>query len=199
MEPSTRYGLVSKWDDDKGYGFIAPRGGGREVFVHIKAFPSGNRRPTVGDSVSYVPDTDGKGRPRANEVLFATEGSGQGVRLGVAGARFLAFAFTFIAVIAAIAAQGYLPWFLPLVYGSASLYAYLQYSLDKAAAQADEQRISEQKLHAMSVVGGWPGALVGQAVHRHKTKKASFRFGFWVTVLANLAALAVVAFVFNST
>ena len=199
MEPSTRYGLVSKWDDDKGYGFIAPRGGGREVFVHIKAFPSGNRRPSVGDSVSYVPDTDGKGRPRANDVRFASEGSGQGVRLRGSAAWAMAFAPAFVAVLAAIAALGYLPWLLPVVYGSASLIAYLLYSRDKAAAQSDERRTPEQALHAISIVGGWPGALVGQAVHRHKTKKASFRFGFWVTVLANLAALAVVAFVFNST
>ena len=199
MEPSTRYGLVSKWDDDKGYGFIAPRGGGREVFVHIKAFPSGNRRPAVGDSVFYVPDSDGKGRPRANEVRFSTEGSGQGVRLRAAGAMATAIALAVIAALSAIAALGYLPWFLPVVYTCASLTAYLQYTLDKAAAQADEQRIPEQKLHAMSVVGGWPGALVGQAVRRHKTKKTSFRVGFWMTVVANLAALAVVAFLFNST
>ncbi|HZV55939.1 MAG TPA: cold shock domain-containing protein, partial [Rhodocyclaceae bacterium] len=42
-------GTLGKWNDDRGFGFIAPRQGGPEVFVHISAFPKDGRRPTVGE------------------------------------------------------------------------------------------------------------------------------------------------------
>ena len=36
---------------------------------------------------------------------------------------------------------------------------------------------------------GWPGALMAQQVFRHKTRKGSYQFVFWLAVLANLGAL----------
>ena len=40
----------------------------------------------------------------------------------------------------------------------------------------------------LGLFGGWPGALLGQRVFRHKTKKAEFQFVFWVSVLVNCGA-----------
>lgn len=54
-------GKLTRWNDDRGFGFIAPKGGGAEVFVHISAFPRDGMRPVVGEQVSFeIAVRDGK-------------------------------------------------------------------------------------------------------------------------------------------
>ena len=56
-------GTVSKWNDDRGFGFITPNQIGDEVFVHISAFPSDGKRPAVGETVSFeIAHVEGKHR-----------------------------------------------------------------------------------------------------------------------------------------
>ncbi|TGP13701.1 DUF1294 domain-containing protein, partial [Mesorhizobium sp. M1D.F.Ca.ET.231.01.1.1] len=43
----------------------------------------------------------------------------------------------------------------------------------------------------LAFAGGWPGALLGQALFRHKHRKAAFQWAFWLCVLANAASIAV--------
>ncbi len=43
-------------------------------------------------------------------------------------------------------------------------------------------RIPEKQLHAVALLGGWPGALLAQQLLRHKTQKASFQGIFWLIV-----------------
>lgn len=83
-----------------------------------------------------------------------------------------------------------LPWWMPALYGILSLVAFVAYAADKAAARRGRQRISEQTLLVLGLIGGWPGALVAQQLYRHKTRKRSFRRAFWATVVINVAALA---------
>jgi uncharacterized membrane protein YsdA (DUF1294 family) len=70
-----------------------------------------------------------------------------------------------------------------------SATAYLAYAFDKHAAERGRWRTPEATLHALELLGGWPGALIAQRVMRHKTRKASYRMGFWMAVAANCAAL----------
>jgi uncharacterized membrane protein YsdA (DUF1294 family) len=74
---------------------------------------------------------------------------------------------------------------LVAVYGVASLVTYVVYAIDKNSARKGAWRIPEAQLHLLALIGGWPGAMAAQQTLRHKSKKASFRFIFWVTVLLN--------------
>ena len=44
-------GKILNWNDDKGFGFVEPNGGGQRAFVHIKAFKNNARRPVNGDII----------------------------------------------------------------------------------------------------------------------------------------------------
>src|SRR3546814_20620541 len=63
-------GRISAWNDDKGYGFATPSGGGDRAFVHIKAFQPGSRRPGDGDLLYYEVTRDARRRSNAAEVRF---------------------------------------------------------------------------------------------------------------------------------
>ncbi|GAB6097494.1 hypothetical protein JCM14469_37480 [Desulfatiferula olefinivorans] len=71
------------------------------------------------------------------------------------------------------------------LYTVMSVYAFLLYAKDKAAAQNGRFRISETHLHLVSLFGGWPGAMPARAFLRHKSSKRSFSFVFRLTILIN--------------
>jgi len=80
-----------------------------------------------------------------------------------------------------------IPLIVLVVYLSLSIITYIMYAIDKSAAQKGTWRTKESTLHLLSLVGGWAGALIAQAILRHKSQKQSFRFIFWITVVINLA------------
>src|SRR5436305_9466452 len=71
-----------------------------------------------------------------------------------------------------------------------SLASFVAYWLDKRRAAKERRRIPERTLHLMALLGGWPGALMGQRQFRHKTQKLSFRIVFWLTVLLHVGIVA---------
>ena len=75
-------------------------------------------------------------------------------------------------------------------YTMLSMLTYVVYAIDKSSAREGTRRISEDTLHFLSLTGGWPGALLAQQVLRHKTRKQSFRFVFWLTVVVNCCVFA---------
>ena len=60
------FGKIDFWNDDKGYGFISPDNGGRNVFLHIKSFKRYSRRPETGEMVSYDTTVGDRGLRAAN-------------------------------------------------------------------------------------------------------------------------------------
>ena len=64
-----------------------------------------------------------------------------------------------------------------------SLITFLAYRSDKRRAEAGEWRIAESMLHFAELIGGWPGAFLGQRSFRHKTSKVSYQLVFLLIVL----------------
>ena len=77
-------------------------------------------------------------------------------------------------------------------YGVLSAVSFVAYGVDKGAARRGTWRTPEVLLHVLAAAGGWPGALAGQRVFRHKTRKQPFRAIFWCTVIANCAVAALI-------
>jgi cold shock CspA family protein len=63
-------GKITKWVDDKGFGFITPSDNGQQVFVHISGFKKKEQPPVIGEFVSYEIATDIKKGPQAYNVLY---------------------------------------------------------------------------------------------------------------------------------
>ena len=61
-------GTLRSWNDDRGFGFIAPTHGGAELFVHISALPRDGSRPTVGEKLTYELGRGKNGQPQAVNV-----------------------------------------------------------------------------------------------------------------------------------
>ena len=80
------------------------------------------------------------------------------------------------------------------------LYAYLIsisvitiffYGYDKNRAINSKGRVPESVLHLLALIGGSPGALFGQIVFGHKTKKLKFRVIFVMTVIVQAVGVVV--------
>ena len=102
----------------------------------------------------------------------------------------LLFVAVFSAALAVAFALGRLPLYVIVAYAVISLFTFISYWLDKRKAQSGRWRIPEANLQLLSLIGGWPGALLAQSYLRHKSKKRAFLTEFWLTVLVNLAALS---------
>jgi CspA family cold shock protein len=65
-------GTVKFFNTEKGYGFIAPEGGGADSFVHITAVEAaGMRTLTTDQRVSYEIETDKRGKSSAVNLASA--------------------------------------------------------------------------------------------------------------------------------
>lgn len=182
-------GRIHDWNDDKGFGFVTPNGGGDRAFVHIKAFAGRARRPANGDIVTYATTRDARGRLQAADIRFANAATSTDTRAhhGAIGPAFALLAFAGIVGAGLI---GKLPILVAGAYAVMSAIAFVAYGMDKAAANAGRWRTPESTLHFLGLACGWPGALLAQRLFRHKSRKREFQVVFWVTVAINLVALA---------
>ena len=189
-----QWGKISKWDEARGFGFISSRKGGDSVFFHISSVQRRDRRPSVNEPVSYTLALDPQGRPQANDIRFVGQTSALAIpqfpRPAVAVQ--LGLALSFLIGLAALAGAGWLEMSWLVLYYGASLITYSCYSRDKMAALDGRRRTREWRLHLMSLIGGWPGALIAQVHLRHKTRKTSFVVRYWLTVILNCIALGVI-------
>lgn len=79
---------------------------------------------------------------------------------------------------------------LPIVlciYGVLSVVALAMYAWDKSCAIRGRRRIPEKTLHLVSLLGGWPGAVIGQQLCKHKRRKLPFMLVTALIVLLHAA------------
>ena len=189
-------GTVTKWNDDRGFGFITPAQGGVEVFFHMSAFPRDGQRPRVGERVTFEVMVDAQGRKQARNVLRPgavirpRPRDRSAARNSCSDGLFsLIFVALFLVSLPLSVWAGKLPFAVLALYLGASVVTFVAYALDKSAAQNDQWRTKESTLQIFSLIGGWPGALIAQKSLRHKSRKQSFQVVFWATVFLNCGAL----------
>ncbi|MBE9208881.1 cold shock and DUF1294 domain-containing protein [Nostoc sp. LEGE 06077] len=202
MKPVLYKGQLTKWNDDRGFGFIQPNGNSKEVFIHIKAFKHLNRRPQVGDVICYQLTADKDNKVRACNASL------EGMTLkplpdsspnnkprkftskpGVATSS-LVFNTLLLSVIPGLGSihfaltTGY-P--IPLIlYPVMSVITFLLYVDDKSRAKQKRWRVSESTLHLYEFMGGWLGGFVAQGKLHHKSSKRSYQFAFWMIVIIHI-------------
>jgi uncharacterized membrane protein YsdA (DUF1294 family)/cold shock CspA family protein len=198
-----RVGKIVRWEEERGFGFIAPDDGGGQVFVHLNQI-SGRRSPCVGEEIAFQMGKDQEGRPCAasawgkDEILEdlkpevgrrAKTGATRKVEKGAAAFLWNYVALAFLMVLVFAVLFGTLHVGVLGAYVALSVVTFVVYAVDKRAAKCGAWRVSEAALHLWALAGGWPGAVLAQQLLRHKLSKAEFRFLFRVTVLVNCALL----------
>lgn len=175
-------GTITDWNDERGYGFITPDGGGERIFFHVNALATGQVRPQVSDGITYEIGVDNQRRLCAIKVQHRDY-----------WLRFSLFNFPILASIGFVTAlfwmalQSIIPWWVFFSYIGASFITVLKYGWDKSKAKRGIWRTTEATLHMLEILGGWPGALVSQQVFQHKNRKISFQIQFWVIIAAHLS------------
>lgn len=191
------HGILTEWNDERGYGFITVDNTGKKVFLHIKNLASQARRPQVGEIFFYQIGTDNKGRPQAENAFQTIFDEKRQPPFFYAFSRMLSYCWIFGAA---------LPAFIVYIGGTKfagicvafvvnSLLSILLYATDKHLAQYKYWRIPEKNLQIWSFLYGWPGALYAQQVFKHKRKKISFMVQFVFLTIINIVTVFMIFFI----
>ena len=181
-------GTILNWNEEKGFGFIAPKSGGKTIFAHINDYSRRHKSPFKGLEVQYAVSADQMGRKCAVDVC-PLNGNKRSNREGKQKTVSIILCCGFATVLFVLFRSRSIPFELVGLYAVMSVSAFILYAKDKTAAQSGEWRTSENTLHTVSLLGGWPGAAIAQSFLRHKSTKVSFRVTYWITVMANCGAL----------
>ena len=191
-------GTLRSWNDERGFGFIAPTHGGQDVFVHVSAFRARDTRPVLNQRVSFEVERGPNGKKRACQVMavqavpVAGRPRKQKAPTQWAGASLFA-APAFLVLYFGVAVVWKVPHWVGIGFLILSAVCLLAYAADKFAARSGGWRTRESTLLLLGLLGGWPGALLAQQWLRHKSAKPSFRNAFWLTVVVHTVAFVVLS------
>ena len=206
-------GVVSRWDPDKGFGFIKSPQSSQDVFFHIREFSAPDRSmPQPGLSVEFETIHVGGKGPRGMAVCpvsaHAQRTQDRSPRHQMAGGRssrhrplrmdrpasgskvFLPLMVVWAAAIVWATLRGLMPlWAIPVL-SLINLLAFYLYWWDKYAVGKGHWRTSEATLQLWGLAGGWPAAWLAQQLLRHKSRKESFQSAYKACVGLHCIALA---------
>jgi uncharacterized membrane protein YsdA (DUF1294 family)/cold shock CspA family protein len=184
-------GTLCNWNDERGFGFIKPDGGGQDIFVNVKAFPRGQSRPSDGARLSFQLETGPEGKKRATAVTYVGSKASAPRAVERNSPPWPVLSVITLAGFPFLYLWGWLAWgvswYVLLTYLLLSAVTYFTYMVDKDAAEQKTWRVSEANLHLLALAGGWPGANLAQQFLRHKSKKMEFRFLHWLVTSINIA------------
>lgn len=182
-------GKIFNWKDKQGYGFVIPNGGGDKAFVHIKSFVGSRKRPVDGDLISYETVRDNNGKFKATNIKYVGDSKADSKQIIKRDNIDLILIFGLILFLIIAIENGEISNQIGYWYLVISVVTFLIYGKDKLAAKLSWWRTSEATLHLLSLIGGWPGAIVAHRFLKHKSIKKEFRTRFWLTVLINIVIL----------
>jgi len=107
-------GIITRWNEDRGFGFITPDGSRNLVFVHIRAFADTPQRPVLNEKVFYELSDEQIGRPKAENVTFVSDGL-EGADSGKRVWPFVLAAFILFLVAASAVGFFFLEEWLPVI------------------------------------------------------------------------------------
>lgn len=177
-------GKIKDWNHDKGFGFIIAQTNKQTIFVHISAFNDRKNKPKIGQTVHFIGSKDKKGRTCAIKVSRRNDKKDWN---GFFICIIQRLSWICLAIMLFFIKNSN---FVLYIYAGISFITFLVYASDKSAAKKGRWRTSENTLHFLSLIGGWPGALLAQNILRHKSKKLAFQIVFCFTFSLNISALA---------
>jgi uncharacterized membrane protein YsdA (DUF1294 family)/cold shock CspA family protein len=181
-------GKLLKWDKEKAFVFIAPNGGGDDVFIHKTAFSNGKRTPQINELITFSIAKDKQGRYCANDATYSGEKLKKKQAKNVNKFSII-LSILFLMSLPITVVMELMPQNIAFSYFVASAVTFIAYAFDKSKAKRGAWRTPESTLHLLALIGGWPGATVAQQTLRHKSQKKAFRITFWLTVIINISAL----------
>ncbi len=63
-------GIIVRWNDERGFGFIQESQSATEIFAHISAFSERMPRPQQGEAVGFGIITNAKGKKEAQNIVY---------------------------------------------------------------------------------------------------------------------------------
>jgi uncharacterized membrane protein YsdA (DUF1294 family)/cold shock CspA family protein len=189
--PEREVGILARWNDDRGFGFIVVEGK-PDVFAHISSFAPGSGRPAIGDEFVFTRALSSDGKEQARDIAStAVAPKPARRRWPIAAAIMVGVAFAAALIVVQVLFE--LPRWVIWLYAIASAVTFVAYAIDKRAARRNTWRVEEGTLLVLGLLGGWPGALLAQETLRHKTLKKPFRAAFWGTVVINVLLMGTAA------
>jgi cold shock CspA family protein len=98
-------GVLKTWKEDRGFGFIKPDDGGKDIFIHISALQGVSRRPIMGDVIYYQIAKDNRGKYKAinaqiEGVSIAEDKAGDLLKISNGKKRLIAMAVGLLVIMA---------------------------------------------------------------------------------------------------